>query len=262
MPSAADYSSSAFIKLIFIGSSGAGKTGALTSLVKDGYKLRIVDMDGGLDALINHVKDECPDKLGNIQYQTFRDKLKMTAQGTKVDGAPRAYANALTTLERWPDDNSDPAEWGADTILVIDSLTNMGRAAMLWAKAIDPANKDPRRWYKTAQDLIDDLLSNVTSPSFKTNVIVISHVELTEAKDGQIKGYPSAIGQALGPKIGRNFNTLLLSETVGQGKNVKRKIKTVPTATIDVKNPAPMKIDAEYDISDGLSLIFKKLKAS
>jgi hypothetical protein len=154
----------------------------------------------------------------------------------------------------------DPSQWGADTICVIDSLTNLGRAAFGWAKAIDPMNKDPRRWYKTAQDLIDDFLSNITGPAFATNVIVISHVELTEMKDGTIKGFPSAVGQALGPKIGRNFNTLLLAETIGQGKNVKRKIKTVPTATIDVKNPAPMKIEAEYDVADGLSLIFKKLK--
>ena len=245
---------------MFIGASGAGKTGALTPLVKDGYKLRIIDMDGGLDALINHVKAECPDKLSSIQYQSFRDKLKMSAQGPKPDGPPRAYANALRCLEQWPDDESDPATWGEDTICVIDSLTNMGRAAFQWAKALDPMNKDPRRWYKTAQDLIDDLLANLTSPSFNTNVIVISHIEMTETKDGMIKGYPSAVGKALGPKIARNFNTLLLSETSGSGKNVKRKIKTFPTAMIDVKNPAPMRIEAEYDIADGMSKIFRELK--
>lgn len=260
MPSAADYAKSRFVKLLYIGASGAGKTGALTPLVKAGYKLRIIDMDGGLDALINHVMEECPENIGNIQYQTFRDKLKMTAQGTKTDGPPRAYSSALAALEKWPDDNSNPAEWGEDTICVLDSLTNMGRAAFQWAKAIDPMNKDPRRWYKTAQDLLDDLLANLSSPNFKTNVIVISHVELTENKDGTIKGYPSAIGQALGPKIARDFNTLLLAETVGQGKNVRRKIKTVPTATIDAKNPAPMRIEAEYDVTDGLELIFRKLK--
>lgn len=261
MPKANDYPSNKFIKLMFIGASGAGKTGALTPLLADGYTLRIIDLDGGLDALINHTKEVDPKYLDQIEFQTFRDRLKMTSQGTKVDGPPRAYANALAALEKWPDDNSDPSKWGPKTILVIDSLTNLSKAAFNWAKAVDPMNKDPRRWYKTAQDLIDDLLANITSTAFETNVIVISHVELTDMKDGTVKGYPSAIGQALGPKIARNFNTLLLSETVGQGKNVKRKIKTAPTAMIDAKNPAPMRIEAEYEIHDGLSKIFKKLLA-
>jgi hypothetical protein len=260
MGKATDYPSAKFVKIMFIGASGAGKTGALAPLLKDGYKLKFLEFDNGLDALINIARAMNPKYLEQIEYQTFRDKIKMTSQGTKTDGPPRAYANALSALEKWPDDQSNPAEWGPDVVLAIDSLTNLGRAAFLWAKAIDPANKDPRRWYKTAQDLIDDLLANVTSDAFRTNVVVISHVELTDMKDGTVKGYPSAIGQALGPKIGRYFNTLLLSETVGQGKNVKRKIKTVPTALIDVKNPAPMHIDAEYNIEDGMSLIFKKLK--
>jgi hypothetical protein len=260
MPKATDYPSAEFVKVMFIGASGAGKTGALAPLLRDGYTLKFLDMDNGLDALINIARDMGPKYLEQIEFQTFRDKLKMTAQGTKTDGPPRAYANAMAALEKWPDDQSNPAEWGPKTILVIDSLTNLGRAAFLWAKAIDPANKDPRRWYKTAQDLLDDLLANVTSEGFRTNVIVISHIELTDMKDGSVKGFPSAIGQALGPKIARNFNTLLLSETVGQGKNVKRKIKTVPTALIDAKNPASTRIDAEYNIEDGMSLIFKKLK--
>jgi hypothetical protein len=79
--------------------------------------------------------------------------------------------------------------------------------------------------------------------------------------NGTFKGFASSVGKALGPKIPRFFNTLLLSETSGSGKNVKRKIKTLPTGLIDLKNPAPMKMEAEYEISDGLLQIFNILKA-
>ena len=260
MPSAADYIEDSFVKLIFIGNSGAGKTGALTSLVKAGYKLKIIDVDRGLDALIHHVKNECPDKIDNIEYVTYRDSIKMTPGGPKVDGAPRAYVSICKALEKWPDDESDPATWGHDTILVLDSLTNVGRAAMQWAKATNPTAKEPRQWYKTAQDLCEDLIANLTSGNFGTNVIVISHIEITDMPDNTIKGFASAIGKALGPKLPRFFNTLLLSETSGTGRNVKRQIKTLPTAMIDVKNPVPMKMEASYPIETALATIFEKLK--
>jgi len=262
MASASEHTSSEFARLLFIGNSGAGKTGALTSLVAAGYKLRIIDLDAGLDALINHVKEECPDKLDNIQYQTFRDKMKMTSMGPKLAGSPKAYMDTLTCLEKWPDDGSDPAEWGANTIVVIDSLTHLGRAAFQWARATNAGSKDPRQWYKMAQDLLMDLMANLTSEGFRTNVIVISHVEMTETATGMTKGYASSIGKALGPKLPSFFNTMILSETSGSGKNVKRRIKTFPTSMIDLKNPAPMRIEADYPIETGLADIFKALKGT
>lgn len=260
MPSASAYSKSPFVKLLLVGNSGAGKTGALTSLVEAGYKLRIIDMDTGLDALINHVSAKDPKLLEAIQYQSFRDRMKATSAGTKTDGPPKAYVHALQALETWPDDKTDPATWGNDTILVLDSLTNAGRAAFLWAKAMNPSSKDPRQWYKAAQDLIEDMIANLTSDSFATNVIVISHVDLVETQIG-IKGYASSIGKALGPKLPRFFNTMILSEVSGSGEKVRRRLKTVPTAFLDLKNPAPMRIESEYDISDGMAKIVKALKS-
>lgn len=260
MPDLSSHKSSAFVKLLFIGNSGAGKTGALASLVQAGYTLRIIDLDSGLDALANHVREIDPKLLSTIQFESFRDKMKMTATGPAVIGSPKAYVNTLNALERWPGDGSDPAKWGEKHILVIDSLTNLGRAAFQWARAANPMSKDPRQWYKAAQDLIEDLIANATSDSFETNVIIISHVEMVETQ-GTIKGFVSSIGKALGPKIPRFFNTLLLSETSGSGKNVKRQIKTLPTGLLDLKNPAPMKMEGVYEIQDGLAQIFKVLKS-
>ncbi len=258
MPPFNEHKTSEFRKIMFIGDSGAGKTGALTSLICDGYDLRIIDLDAGLRALKNHVIEVDRNLLAKIQYQTYRDKIKMTPTGPKVKGSPVAYINTLAALEKWPDDGSDPAEWGKDVIAVVDSLTNLGRAAFQWARAVNPTTKDPRQWYWTAQGLLEDLIANLTSDEFKTNVIVISHVELTE-KGGITKGYASAIGKALGPKIPRFFDTLLVSETKGFGRNVQRRILTFPTALIDAKTPVPMRIEAEYPIETGLAEIFRVL---
>lgn len=259
MAKLSDHSSSELFKLLLIGNSGAGKTGALASLVEAGYELRIIDFDSGLDALVNILKDKDPGLLSKVEFNSFRDKFKATAMGTKVDGAPKAYSAALRALEKWPDDGSDPASWGPKRVLVLDSLTHAGNAAFQWAKGMNPAAKEPRQWYNAAQDLIRDMLLNLTSDSFQTNVIVISHIDLRETQTG-IKGYASSIGKALGPKIPTFFNTMILSEMGGTGEKVKRKLKTLPTAFLDLKNPSPKKVAAEYDIETGLAEIVATLK--
>lgn len=262
MPSAADHTVSQYVKFLLVGNSGAGKTGALAPLVEAGYDLRFIDFDSGLDSLISIVKHKDPKLLSHIQFNTFRDRMVMTQQGPKVVGAPKAYVSALKALEKWPDDESNPAEWGPKSILVIDSLTNAGLAAFRWAKGMNPSSKDPRQWYSAAQDIIQDLIANITDEEFKTNVIVISHIDLIDTANGT-KGYASAIGKALGPKLPRFFNTMVMSEVTGSGKNVKRKLKTMPTAFLELKTGAPYTVKEDYDILDGgMAKLFADLKVS
>lgn len=259
MPTAADHEKSAFNKLLLIGASGAGKTGALTSLVKAGYKLRILDFDNGLDALV-HLLREQKLPLDAVQYMSFRDRMTMTTQGPKLKGSPRAYSNALAALETW-EDGSDPSEWGPDTVCVVDSLTNVGRAAFQWARHMNPTSRDPRQWYKAAQDLIEDMIANLTDEGFNAHVIVITHIDIGETAGGGIKHFPSSIGKAIGTKLPRFFNTMLLSETKRTGTKISRTIHTMPTATLDLKNPAPAKIQASYPLETALADIFQALKA-
>ena len=60
MSSLADHQSSELTKVLVIGDSKSGKTGALTSLVAAGYKLRILDFDNLLDPLRAFIERECP----------------------------------------------------------------------------------------------------------------------------------------------------------------------------------------------------------
>lgn len=258
MPALDSRTAAPLIKIMLIGHSGSGKTGSLTSLVKAGYKLRIIDMDQGLDALVNHVKAECPDKLSTIQYMSFRDKVKITPAGPVVAGTPKAVTGAVGALGKW-EDGSVPSDWGPDTILVLDSLTMFGRAAFAWARAMNPASKESRQWYMGAQELTENIIANLTGEDFRAHVIVISHIDLVTLPDGSTQGFATSVGKALGPKLPRYFNTLVALETIGQGAAVKRVLKTVPTALLTLKNPAPMKIDAQYPIENGLATLFSKL---
>ncbi len=257
MPALADHNSTSMTKLLLIGDSGTGKTGALTSLVEAGYRVRILDFDNGLSALLQQIKQRCPDKMGNVDFMTFRDTYKIEGQGIRAGS--RAFPAAMKALDKWEDD-TDPATWGPKTVLVLDSFTFFCDAAFNWAKGLNPTVKDPRQWYGTAQGAAEDVLAKLTSDDFATNVIVISHVAWLERSDGQTKGYPSSIGKALSPKIATYFDNVALMQTAGTGDKIRRELRTMPTALIDLKNPAAFKMQPNLGIETGLKEFFETVR--
>lgn len=247
------------IKLLYIGHSGTGKTGSLISLLRAGKKIRLLDMDNGFAPLIALAERENPDLLDNLDIISHRDKFKADiASGTTLDGTPKAYVNAIKSLTTW-DDGTKPGEWGPDYVLVIDSLTALSRAAFHWAKGFNPSAKDGRQWYAAAGESLKTLIEMLTSSEFRTNLIMISHIDLRESPEGLTKGYVSSLGQALGPHIPKYFNNLVMAESSGSGENVRRMIKTMPTSLIDLKVSRPWDIDKSLPLDSGLATIFSKL---
>lgn len=259
MPSLTQHQSNSYTKMLLEGDSGSGKTGALTSLVAAGYLLRVLDMDNGLETLKTYASKDCPANLGSVEFRTLRDRYKASASGPVIDGQPKAFIDALKMLDKWKYDDVDlgpPATWGPEAILVVDSLTFLSDAAFAWAQAINVGAKDPRQWYGQAQDAIEKVLALLTSPSFETNVIVISHIKYVEREDGTTKGYPTSVGSALSPIIPRYFNSVALCQTKGG----RRTLQTQATAMIDLKNPKPFSMAKEYPIESGLADFFAVLR--
>lgn len=246
------------LRVLLVGHSGSGKTGSLTSLVAAGYKIHIVDFDNNRASLIHHIRETCPDKLGNVDYMSFRDQTKMTVMGPVVVGTPKAMVQGSAALDKW-EDGSVPAEWDQSHIVVIDSLTAMGRAAYNWAEASNRGVKDKRQVFFAAQQAVEGLISTLTSENFGPHVIVITHLETKYNEDGSSLTYPTAIGQALGPKVPRYFSTMIAAETVGSGKNFKRQLRTIPVDSLALKNPRPSKLEARYPLEDGMATIFQAL---
>lgn len=257
MPSLTDHQSGEYTKMILMGDSGTGKTSALASLVPD-YDLRIIDLDNGLDPLVQIIKRRFPDRLGSVGYVSVRDKYALGNSGPTVNN-PKAYVESTKLLKEW-EDGTDPAEWGPKKILVVDTLTFLSDAAFEWARGMNPGAKEPRQWFYTAQQSIEGFLAYICSPQVKTNVIVVSHVSWIDRPDGSMKGYPSSVGKALGPSIPAYFNTVALCQTSGSGSNVKREVRFAPTALIDLKNPASMEMEASLPLESGLATFFEKVR--
>jgi hypothetical protein len=266
MPSLANHQSNEYTKMLIEGDSSSGKTGGLVSLVDANYRLRILDMDNGLDALKEQILKRCPDKINNVEFRTLRDVYEASASGPKIKKAT-AFIDTLKMLDHWKykDDEGNevdfgkPSDWGPDVICVIDSLTFLSDAAFDWAKTLNPGAKDPRQWYGAAQEAIESVLALLTSPSFRTNVIVISHIKYVDNPDGSRKGYPTAVGSALSPVIPRYFNSVAMCQT---GAGGKRTIQTASTAMIDLKNPKPFDMAKSYSLETGLAEFFGVLRAA
>lgn len=253
------YTGTQFVKILYIGDSSTGKTGSLASLVGAGYQLRILDLDNGLQILKQFIMKDFPDKIDTVDAETRSDKYKFSAGGAQLAGIPKAFVDSTKLLNQWSD-GTIPSEWGDKTIFVLDSLTALGKAALAWAESMNPGVKDPRQWYNVAQQALEKIIMMLTSDEFRAHVIVISHVNYQELVDGSVKGYASAVGKALGPHLPKYFNTLVLAESQNLGKSVRRRIKTVSTATIDLKTPAPFKIDADLPLETGLATLFDQIK--
>lgn len=264
MPPLSQHQSSEFTKLLLIGDSKSGKTGALAPLVQK-YKLRILDLDNGLDALVQVVKRDFPKLIDNVEFRTLRDKMKATPLGPVVDGTATAFIESVKMLDRWKYGDIDlgpPAGWGPDTIFVLDSFTFFSDAAFNFREPLVPRSKDGkydvRAVYKDAQDAVESVLALLTSESFRTNVIVISHVRYVDNPDGTKKGYPTAVGSALSPQIPRYFNSVALAQT---GPGGRRQIQTAATAMIDLANPAAFKMLPTLPIETGLATFFETLRS-
>lgn len=263
-----NHQSNEYVKLLLIGDAKSGKTGSLVSLVKDGYKLRILDLDNLLDILKYMVKAECPQYLANVESRVLRDKRKASAMGVVLQGKPTAYINAVKMIERWKYtdldgtevDLGEPADWGPDCILVIDSLSRLCDAAYSWMLTITPVGKSGMQHgeavYGDAQKAVANLLEMLTSESMTCNLVVIAHITYQDQPDGTRKGFPQGVGQKLSPKIPQYFSSVVLYTN----RNGKRTIQTTSNPLIDLANPAPFAMEKEYPIETGLAQFFAVLR--
>lgn len=258
MTSLTEHQSTKTIKLLLMGDSGAGKTGALTSLVNAGYELLIVDMDNGLDALVQFIRKVCPDKLSRVQFETCTDTFRASPSGPVLDGPPKSFSRAIELLEKWSDGRKTPDLEG--TIVVLDSLTFFSRAALRYAKFMNSGPKvDGRMIYFHAQSYITGVLEFLRSSNFKPHTIVISHIDYEANDVGLFKGFPRSVGRALNDDIPAYFNSALLVECTGVPP--RRLIRTAPTNLVLLKNPAPFKIPAELPLETGLADFFAAVKS-
>jgi hypothetical protein len=268
MSSLNDHNSGHIHKLMILGESGSGKTGALASLAEAGYRLLIIDADNGLDILSNVLDKKYQ---GNVFYETCIDEVREMG-GQFVPKTAKAWIKATKLLTRWKtatEDLGSSDTWDNSTIIVIDSLTMLSQMAMNLVIMIN-ARLGKAPWqsdYLEAQRLVEGMLAMLYSDATKCHVIVLTHVQYVsdpESKDSEkplMRGFPTAVGKALAPKIPRYFNSVLLAKVRGTGSAARRVLYTRPQGLIDLKFPVlGSHVKDSYPIETGLATIFTLFK--
>lgn len=251
------------LKLLLIGDSGTGKTGALGSLVSAGFELFILDLDNGTDILEYVVPEGLKSK---VHVETLTDSGRLTGAGTNqkiIKLNPQAFPKALGLLQRWKDsetgeDFGPVSSWTTDRVLVVDSLSFLGMAALdyILAKNGRGGEQPFQSDWGEAMRMLEQTLQIVYSSEIKCHVIMNSHVDFQQPEGGGVaKGLPMGLGAKLSPKIGRYFNMTLLTKSRGSGDSTKRVILTKPEGLVEVKCPI-LTAPRELSIETGLAELF------
>jgi len=262
MPSLLEHPSAKTVKMLNIGESGAGKTGALASLAQAGYNLWVLDYDNGLD-VVQNVLRRLPDPLAasalkRVTYETLRDTIVSVGGLPRVKSPVSAYKGAGKVLTEWGAQNFTPQD-----VLVLDTLTTFSEAAFNEALQLaGRLNQRPQlQDYGWMADSVKLFIEMITAPELNCHVIVNTHVRyLSGEADAEImKGLPNAKGQEISRIVSRYFNTVTLTRTRGTGPAAKREISTQPQGVVEVKTSAPTHVKPTYPIETGLASLFEDI---
>jgi hypothetical protein len=259
-------------KLLLIGDSGSGKTGALMSLIAAGYNVRILDLDNGVQVLKDYfinprsiylrpmpgiwTAEQAASLRQRLVFETVTDPMT-NRNGLLVPKAAKAWQRSTELLDKWPG-LGGISTWTPQDVLVIDSMTFIAKAAMNFTLAMNArlGQKPYQEDWGIAQGYLDRLLQMLYDDGVNCNVVVNCHMKLYGPDGGMQKWFPETLGKALSPNIGRYFNTILHARTVGVGEAQKRQIVTTSSAGLELKTTCPLRVKPAYDLATGLAEYF------
>lgn len=279
MPTFKNYSKSQITKMLYLGNTGAGKTGSLCALAAAGYNVRIIDLDKGVELIKDYLTnpksiycqaqpglwtlEQAKSTLDRLSYVTIDETFSVIKGMPMPKGDSWQKLNEL--LDNWVDGESTLGSvytWGPKDVLVIDGMSRLANGAFNYQLKLNGRlNTRPEQSdYWAAQNMIIRLLSMLYSSALQCNVIMICHIAFIETRDGPTRGFPQTIGKALAPQIGQFFNHALLAKASGSGETTKRVIMTNTSGMVELKSAAPLRVKNEYSLATGLAEYFRDIR--
>jgi hypothetical protein len=284
MPKLSNQSEKRVQRILIVGDPGTGKTCCVGHLLEHGQKLFVADFDNQIDVL-RHI---IPAKFHeNLVYANLVDKVypDPVSGYPRTDGKPTAFRKFVRLVRRWVDDDGTdygvPETWDENTWLVIDNLTAMGQATLMFS-----LDFKGRMGQRISLSVLGDAINRVEGVTvmlrgLPINTITLAHlgpVNVEKIKDEEDaeddvpttvpeqekmsvspvskKHYPVTLGRKLPKRIGGNFTAILQTDIVGSGTRTQRIIRTVPSDIVDIKFPAlPGSLPAELPITDLFRII-------
>lgn len=146
-------------------------------------------------------------------------------------------------------------ELSSDTIVVIDSLTQLANSAMNFLQKDKPDTAKPE-WeeYSNQGRLMDKFLSEIQQASY--NVVVITHVTETEMEDGKARLVPVGGTRSFSRNTAKYFDHVVFCEV----KNKSHKFASSTTYANNVLTGSRTDVELEKDSVPSLLAIFEGKK--
>lgn len=291
MANGAELALSRRVSMLAVGYPGSGKTGMIAALLNAGYKVRMLDFEGNVDPILEYTD---PKFLKNFDAVLLEDEMRMGAQHMEPVGIPTAFNRALQLMNEWKYKDATgkeinlgkSAEWGPDTVVLVDSMTGLGEACMRRAMKMMnvTGGQASIAVYNAAVADQTEFIKTVNKKGRRHHVIFLAHLAMigpenpmsSKSEDQDVKElkmqialekaeliptrlYPKAVTKSMSTSIHKEFPVMV--EVVRKaiaGNKTKRVIRTTSGTELDTKFPAKNS-EAEYPIDTGLATIFEHL---
>lgn len=245
-----DYKDSARTKVIVYGAPKSGKT-ALVGKLAEKFKLHWFDLENGVKTLLNPAILD-PKYRENVNVISIPDhRLYPVAIDTVRDvlrGGPKKICNAhgkincpLCAKSGAPVTEIDVLKFGADEILVIDSLTQLSNSAMNKAtlkEITKPGGEEYRQTYgdySMQAALLDQVLSFIQV--IDVNVVMISHETDCETVEGKERIVPVAGTRNFSRTVAKYFDSVVHCNIINKQHRAFASTSYSPTILTGSRQP-------------------------
>lgn len=200
------YPTGALFKGLIVGDPGTHKTGSVFALAEAGWNVKIADLDGNLDILVNlakrkiaHAKTdaqraEAHATASRLQFASFHidsEVRKFTERNKPKEGFRPLSAPAFLDCVKQISDWTETA--GPETVLFIDSATFLCSIAARWVQGLNGTlhrAKISLPEIGVAQEELKRVLDELKGDSVACHVIVSCHIKYQAVKENQITPIP------------------------------------------------------------------------
>jgi hypothetical protein len=286
-------------KVMLIGESGMGKTGAEAALICGGYKIRKADTDKGvkvLRGLLTHpkypyakiIKERGIDLRTAIDFQAVSEDMgfvdtthrfidertghvKLVQERIMAPRSANAWAQLSNLLENWPG-AGHLETWEPNVVLSIDALDRAARYAFYHIQALNGRlgaredGYDYQRDAGAAQNQIKRLTEFLSNDDVVCNIVLITHINRLDLTSGFAQTPDERNRQKLSTTGTKGYPSVIgraLSPHIAESFNDVYVVEDHYIHTTQTDKTAAKTstwLEKRYPIASGLYEIFQELR--
>lgn len=253
-------------RVLIMGESASGKTGALAQLANAGYRLLIHDFDQNARVIGNYLKEGHADVYIKTYDVARLVNVGSTAEAEKVQKAAVVQMNEFfRMLKHWKTETEDlgpSASLTARDVVIIDSVTFLGELCFMAAHQHPDANRHAPTIYRIAGQFVASIMDYFCGKQMGASSIALTHIQLFGKKDekgdfiGKTREIPTAIGKEAAKRLPQYFSDIWRLDV---GRTGERTFNTQATDSTSLRASSPtIKATEPFDLAN----IFGRLTAA